>query len=370
MKEKSVRLMIPGPVQPDNDVLAAMGQPVRPHYGDEWCEDYNLTIDYLKRIFATTGDAFIMVGSGSCGIDTCLGSAFSTAEKIIVGINGFFGERINGIAESYGLKTIVVETPWEKPIDPEAIQNALDQNPDAVGVAVVHLETSTAIVNPIKEIGEIAHKNNVSFFVDAVSSLGGLPFKMDDWKIDFCASSSQKCLGAPPGLSPVAVGEKSWEVINRNPNKNHGWYSNLITWRQYSIEWRDWHPFPITMATSNVMALQKSLKSLLEEGVEKRFERYQKLARRLREGLESLGFNLYTLDEYMAPVLTAVFCPEGVEANNVVNYLLRYHNIKIAGGLGQLKNQIIRIGHMSPATTIVDIDDVLNALSDSLVQQR
>jgi alanine-glyoxylate transaminase/serine-glyoxylate transaminase/serine-pyruvate transaminase len=135
---------------------------------------------------------FLLVGSGSCGIDACLGSAFSSGEKIVIGINGFFGERIRTIAESYGLEIIVVEGAWDEPLSLDEIHNALASNRDMRGVAVVHLETTTAIVNPIKEIGVVAREHDVAFFVDAVSSLGGLQFKMDEWKIELVRLSLTK----------------------------------------------------------------------------------------------------------------------------------------------------------------------------------
>lgn len=364
MNKRSSKLMIPGPVQPDQAVLDAMGQPVRPHYGPEFRDYYNQTIDLLKRVFETDGDAFLMVGSGSAGIDACIGSALSSGEKIIVGINGFFGERLQAIADGYGLKVITVHKTWGEALAPLDFMRALDEHPDAQAVALVHLETSTTIVNPVAEIGELTQSRGVALFVDAVSSLGGEPFSMDDWGIDLCASSSQKCLGAPPGLAPIAVSARGWKTIDRNPNKGHGWYLNLRTWRQYAIDWGDWHPFPITMATNNIAALRTSLDSLLAEGIEARRARYQRLAIRLRDGLRRIGMTPFTPDEHMSSVITAAYGPEGVPTSHLVSYLDEVHNIKIAGGLGALKDQVFRIGHMSPTTSEGDIDDVLDALSD------
>ncbi len=364
MENKIYKLMIPGPVQPEDEVLEVMSQPVKAHYGHEWRDFYNQTTDCLKQIFQTDGDVHLIVGSGSAGIDACIGSAFAVGEKILVGVNGFFGERIKEIAECYGLRVIPVESAWGTPLKPEDFISCFDAHPDASGVAVVHLETSTTIVNPIAEIGEITRARGVAFFVDAVSSLGGLRIKMDDWNIDLCASCSQKCLGAPPGLSPVAVGKKGWEIIERNSNINHGWYLNLNIWRRYSIEWADWHPFPITMATTNVVALNTSLKKLLADNINTRIERNFLIAKRLREGLRKINFLPYTPDSLMAPVITAAYGPKGIPTSRIVNYLAEDHGIKIAGGLGILKDKIIRIGHMSHSLTENDIDEVLEALKD------
>ncbi|NPV78382.1 MAG: alanine--glyoxylate aminotransferase family protein [Anaerolineae bacterium] len=363
MMDKELLLMIPGPIQPEQEVMAAMGAPVRAHYGPEWTELYNQTTAILKRLFNTQGDVFLMVGSGSCALDGCLGSAFSAGEKVLIGYNGFFGERLKAIAEGYGLNPILVDAEWGKPLNPTDFEAALQKHSDAKGICVVHLETSTTIINPIEEIGKIARNYGVCFMVDAVSSLGGLPMSMDDWNIDLCASASQKCLGAPPGLAPVAIGKHGWEWIDRNPSKGHGWYTNLRTWRKYADEWADWHPFPITMATNNVLALKASLDNLLREGVEYRMERYRSLALRLRDGLRKIGMPPFTPDQMMSPVLTAAFGPEGVPTSEIVTYLAEKHHIKIAGGLGALKNKIIRIGHMAPTVSKEDIDRVLDALS-------
>lgn len=358
------KLMIPGPIQPEQEVLQAMGQPVRAHYGPEFRDFYNQTTGYLKKVFDTSGDVFILVGSGSAAIDACLGSALSSGEKILVGINGFFGKRLDSIAQAYGLDVIPIEKSWGEPLDPHDFARALDEHPDARLVAVAHLETSTTITNPVAEIGRVTRPRGVALFVDAVSSLGGESFHMDEWGVDLCASSSQKCLGAPPGLAPAAVSARGWEFIDRNPHKGHGWYLNLRTWRQYATDWGDWHPFPVTMATNNIAALHASLESLLAEGIAARRARYERLALRLRRGLREIQMLPYTPDESLSPVITAAWGPKNVPTSRIVDYLSQHHGIKIAGGLGALKDKIIRIGHMSPTVSEDDIDQLLEALVD------
>lgn len=364
METKNKKLMIPGPVQPDDDVLEAIGQPVRAHYGPEFRNYYLETVDCLKSIFCTQEDVFIIVGSGSSAIDACIGSSLSKHEKILVGVNGFFGQRALDIALNYGLNAIPVVKPWGKPLTADDFVNAFEKHPDACAAAIVHLETSTAVVNHIESIVPVCHLNNAICIVDAVSSLGGIPFYMDEWGVDLCATSSQKCLGAPPGLAPVAVSKRAWDFIDQNPQKGHGWYLNLRIWRQYAKDWSDWHPYPITMATNNLAALRTSAEGLMKEGLKNRFERYKQLAKYLREGLLRLGMEPYVSDELMAPVLTAVYGPANIPTGQIVDYLEKHHGIKIAGGLGDLKNKIFRIGHMSPTNTFNDIDLVLFALRD------
>jgi alanine-glyoxylate transaminase/serine-glyoxylate transaminase/serine-pyruvate transaminase len=362
MDNHVLKLMIPGPIQPDDDVLEAMGGPVQAHYGPAWTKTYNETLDLLRPVFDTRGDVFLLVGSGTSGIDACIGSSLCSGDKILVGNNGFFGDRLGWIAEGYGLNVVPVTAEWGKPLRAADFDAALRAHPDAKAVALVHLETSTTIVNPVEEIAPICRKHGAFCIVDAVSSLGGLPFHMDEWGVDLCASATQKCLGAPPGLSPVAVSPRAWEIIDREPNKGHGWYLDLRVWRDYADKWGDWHPFPITMATNNVMALQTSLKALLAEGIETRMARYRRLALRLREGLREVGMPPFTPDEMLAPVLTAACMPEGVSSGEVVQFMADQRHIKISGGLGALKEKIIRIGHMSPTVSEADIDEVLEGL--------
>lgn len=364
MHKPPLKLMIPGPVQPADEVLQAMGGPVHPHYGPEWTATYNETLDMLRQVYATRGDVMILVGSGSAALDACLGSALASGEPVVIGVNGWFGERLVTIARQYGLEVIPVTAPWGHPLDPQGFRDAFDAHPDARMAAVVHLETSTTIVNPIEQIGPLAQRMGRVLLVDAVSSLGGIPLQMDEWGIGLCASASQKCLGAPPGLATVAVSPAAWELIDRLPEKGHGWYLNLRVWRQYAQDWAGWHPFPITMATNNILALRTGLQGLLAEGIASRMRRYRKLALHLRTGLRQIGMPPYTPDELLAPVLTAAFGPAGVPTGEIVEYMATVHHTKIAGGLGDpLKDKIFRIGHMSPTVSESDLDLLLQQLA-------
>jgi alanine-glyoxylate transaminase / serine-glyoxylate transaminase / serine-pyruvate transaminase len=363
MEQKPLKLMIPGPIQPDRAVLEAMGGPILPHYGAYFTQVYNETLALLRQVFNTQGTVFLLPGAGSAGADACLGSALSTGEKIIVGSNGFFGDRLIAIADSYALDIVPVTSEWGQPLRAEDFAAAFKQHPDAKACAVVHLETSTTIINPIADIAAIARQAGAITIVDAVSSLGGLPFQMDEWGVDLCLSASQKCLGAPPGLSPIAVGPRGWEFIDRNPRKGHGWYTDLRVWKQFATEWWDWHPYPVTMPTSNILALREGLRQLLEEGIPQRLDRYRKLAITLRNGLRRIDLQPFTPDEILAPVLTAAYCPPGVSSGEIVAFMENARCIKISTGLGVLKDQIIRIGHMCPSMSEADIQEVLDGLA-------
>ncbi len=363
-------LMIPGPVSVDDDVLHEMAQQVRPHYGADWTAVYNETRELLKQVFRTEGEVHILVGSGSAGLDAAIGSLTVAGETAIVGTNGYFGERLIEICEAYGLNVLPVRAPLGEPLDPATLGEVLSAHPEAALVALVYLETATAVLNPLREIAGVARERGIPVVVDAVSALGGVPLAMDDWGIDICVSATQKCLGAPPGLGPIAISARAWEIMDAKPARNHGWYLNLQTWRKFAIEWGAWHPHPITMATNNVMALRASLKTLLADGVENRIERYTRLAMRLREGVRRLGLQPFTPDERLAPVLTAVFAPDGVRSGEIVKYLRDEHDVRISGGLGDgLTDRTFRVGHMGPRVSEQDIDLVLFGL-EAFLQRR
>ncbi|GMR10404.1 MAG: alanine--glyoxylate aminotransferase family protein [Anaerolineae bacterium] len=359
------KLMIPGPVAVEDDVLQEMGAPVRAHYGKEWTAIYSETRSLLKEVFNTSGDVHILVGSGSSGLDAAIGSLTAHGDTAIVGTNGFFGDRLIEICAAYGLTVVPVEASLGEPLRASDFEAALSQATNAALVVAVYVETATSVVNPIEEIASVVRKSGVPMVVDAVSALGGVPLEMDAWDIDICVSASQKCLGAPPGLAPVAISPRAWEVMDSKPGR--GWYLNLQTWRRFSEEWGAWHPFPVTMATNNVMALRASLKDLLADGIDSRIAHYTELALRLRNGVRDLGLQPLTPDDRLAPVLTAVLAPQGIDSARIVRYLLEEHGIKISGGLGEgLSHTTFRVGHMGAKTNPTDIDEVLEGLSGFL----
>ena len=358
------KLMIPGPVEVAPEVLAAMSDPVEPHYGPDWVKKYERVNDLLKQVYQTNNDVFLMAGSGSCAIDASIGSGLQTGEKIIIGNNGFFGDRLVEIARYYGLEVIEVRQKWGKRLDTQDILDMLSKHSDAKAVAVVHGETSTSVINPIEEIGLQLKERDVLYIVDAVSTLGGVPIDVDSWGIDLCPSASQKCLGGIPGLAPVSVSAKGWQFINRAKERNHGWFTDLRIWYKYSQEWGQWHPTPVTISSNLVNGLWIALEQLVDEGIEKRMNQFRELALLLRKGLWDLEMDPITPDEELNPVLTAASTPAGVDSGEIVTFLKDKHHIQISPGLGVLKPTVFRIGHMSPVMEKKDINNVLNALND------
>ncbi len=364
-----VKLMIPGPIEVEDAVLDALGEPIHAHYGADWVPIHNEILDLLRQVFKTSGKVFMLPGSGSLAIDTAFQSTFTPGDKIVIGENGTFGTRLIEVASANGLQPVIIPAAPNLPLDPADFARALDADPSIVAVAVVHLETSTAILNPIREIAALAHQRGKLVMIDAVSSLGSVDFKMDDWNIDIAVSASQKGLGGAPGLALVAVGEQTWEQIANQPERPRSWYLDLRRWQWYAEHMADYHPFPVTMPTPAILGLRAGLLSLLEDGLEARIARYEVRARRLRAGLRALGLPPSVPDALMSPVLTVAAVPEGTTASEIVNYLTREHHIRITTGFGEARETIIRIGHMGGAISEADIDALLAGLRAFLAER-
>ncbi|MCK4393812.1 alanine--glyoxylate aminotransferase family protein, partial [Candidatus Bipolaricaulota bacterium] len=211
---EKLRLMIPGPIELASEVLAPMAEPMVAHYGEEWTAFYKETQDLLRKIIRTNGDLFLFPGSGSAGLDMALGSLLFPDGKVLIPQNGFFGERLEEIACTYTPNVQTLRFSIGQPIDLVRIEEALSVE-QFEALVVTHCETSTGMLNPVREIGEICGRFDVLFIVDAISSLAVEPFRMDAWGISICISASQKGLESPPGLGLVAVGKAAWKWINQ-----------------------------------------------------------------------------------------------------------------------------------------------------------
>lgn len=361
------KLFIPGPCEVDEEVLAAMAQPTPRHYGPEWIEVYHETLALLRQVFQTQNDLFIVPGAGSAALDMAFGSLLQTGEMVVVGQNGFFGERMGTIASAFGLRVVPFTAPLGQPLDPDGLRRILSQEREARAVAVVHHETATTVLNPVRELAEVARQAGLPIIVDAISSLGGVPLPVDEWAIDICAAVANKCLECPPGLALISVSPRAWEWVDRNGLQPHGWYLSLRTWRQYAAEWGDWHPTPVTMPTNNILALRVSLRRILEQGLAAHFERYRWASRAVRQGLETIGFEMLIPDgPYASPIATAVRARPEFTVNELMTYLAREHGILVSGGLEALAGKIFRVGHMGKAATPPFLMEFLFAVEEFL----
>ncbi len=351
MTTEHLRLMIPGPVGAEDEVLAALSRPILPHYGKEYVAIHDETLERLSQVFGTQNDLFLMAGPGSAALDASLGSLMRTGDKVLVAQNGFFGERLASVARAYGLDVHPVEAPLGHPVDPEAIRRVLSAEPGIQAVAVVHLETSTAVLNPLQEIVSVSREFEVPIVVDAVSSLGGIPLPVDEWGIDVCVTVSNKCLAAPAGLAPISVSQRAWDQMDRKNGRDHGWYLDLHTWKEFAVRWAPWHPYPTTQPSSLVVALLTSLRRIQEEGLEAYYHRHVQAAQFVRSGLVRLGFEMFTSGVHTSPLITAVCGVQGMDVDDLRRYLVEEWRIMVSGGLEELRGKILRVGHIGKAAS-------------------
>lgn len=371
-----VRLMIPGPVEADDDVLAAIGQQTLPHYGPQWMALFNETTDLLKRLFVTDGDVLMIPGPGTAGLDAAISSLIPRGQGVAVLNNGFFGLRFAEIVEKNGLKPYQITADWGQPLTPDAVRDQLKSHLRRAAIdgapiralALCHHETSTGILNPLQEIAGVAHEFDLPVIVDAVASFGGVPIAVDDWGIDVCISVPNKCLGVPPGVALVSVSERAWDMAEANPDQ-HGWYLDLRTWRWYIDNWGDWHPYPTTLPTNNIVAVHAGLKKVFETGVDAYYDSFQAAAEGTRQGLAKYGFTLYPEPAYAAPLISALKVPAGVDDADLRRYLLEEHGLMISGGLVDLKGQIIRVGHMGKGRDVAVVEKLIAAVETYMTEK-
>jgi alanine-glyoxylate transaminase/serine-glyoxylate transaminase/serine-pyruvate transaminase len=362
--------MIPGPVEADDDVLDAMGHQTPPHYGAEWMVIFNETTAMLRRVFETQGDVLMIPGPGSAAFDSAVGSLIPRGESVCALDNGFFGMRAVQIIESYGIRPWVLHAPLGRPFDPDDLRAFLRASiPQAESggqpiraLVMVHHETSTGVLNPLPELVAVGHEFGLPIIVDAVASLGGVRIPVDGLGIDVCVSVPNKCLAVPPGVGLISVSQRAWDMAMANPTPT-GWYLNLKTWRWYIDNWGDWHPYPTTLPTNNIVALRQGLKRILESegGLEAHFETFRRAAARVRDGMAELGFTLFPEERFAAPIISALNARPDFDIAHMLHYLRSEHGIMLSGGLGELKGRIFRVGHMGRGKDPAAIDALLEA---------
>jgi alanine-glyoxylate transaminase/serine-glyoxylate transaminase/serine-pyruvate transaminase len=361
-----LKLFTPGPGDVDEDVLDAMAQPVQRHYGPEWMEIYDELQTLLKRVFRTQNDIFVVPGPASSLLDMAIGSLLATGQKIIVGYNGFFGDRLLAIAEGYGLTVVPLAAPLGEPLEPDALRRLLREHPDARAVALVHHETATTVLNPLRELAGMAREAGRAIVVDAVSSLGGVELPVDEWGVDVCVTASNKCFEALPGVGFVSVSPRAWELVNGHAGIGHGWYLNFRTWRKYVEEWGTWHPSPVTIPVNTILGVRASLRRMVSGGPEKHLAKYARASQIVRTGLRNVGFEMFVPDAYAAPVVTAVKARPEFEVAELSKWLAYERGIAIGGGLGELAGRIFRVGHLGKAATREYLVDFLFAVEEFL----
>jgi alanine-glyoxylate transaminase / serine-glyoxylate transaminase / serine-pyruvate transaminase len=287
-------------------------------------------------------------------------------DEILIGVNGYFSERLADMASRYGAVVRRIEKPWGQVFYPDEIQAALKQHPVKV-TALIHAETSTGALMPLEGMADVIHAAGSLFLIDCVTSLGGVPLKIDDWGIDIAYSGTQKCLSCPPGLGPLTVGPRAREALHQRRTKVANWYLDLTMIEKY---WGNERTYHHTAPISMNFALREALRLVYEEGLEARTIRHRENAQMLWDGLEELGFALIVPAEHRLPTLTTVAVPAGVDEAEIRRRLLEEYNIEIAGGLGVFRGKALRIGLLGYSSRRENVLLLLSALEKIVAKKR
>lgn len=356
-------LMGPGPSDVPSRVRRAMAAPLVGHLDPYFLKLMDDIKSLLRQVLRTENEWTLAIsGTGSAGMETCFVNLIEPGDEVVVGVNGVFGGRMCDVAERCGAKVHRVEAPWGEPLAADDFAKILSSVSPKL-VAVVHAETSTGVRQPVEDIGRLARDAGALFLVDAVTSLGGIDVRVDDWGIDALYSGTQKCLSSPPGLSPVTFSPRAQEVIRGRSGKCQSWYLDLSMLCSY---WESERVYHHTAPISMLYALRESLRIVVEEGLEARFDRHRANHELLRAGLLGLGFDFLVEEDYRLPQLNAVTLPAGIDEAAARKRLLEEFNIEVGAGLGDLKGKIWRIGLMGASSTPNHVNALLGALKQIL----
>jgi alanine-glyoxylate transaminase/serine-glyoxylate transaminase/serine-pyruvate transaminase len=358
--------MGPGPSDIHPRVLEAIGKNTVGHLDPYYLEVMDGLQVMLRGLMKTENAMTLAISAtGSAGMESAVVNVVQPGDSMVVCVNGVFGSRMADVAERAGARVTTVERPWGEVFRPEDLAPVLESaRPSVVGIVMA--ETSTGAHQPLEEISRLVHDAGALFVVDAVTSLGGVDVRVDEWGIDVLYSGSQKCLSCPPGLAPISFSPRAMEVVTGRSTKVQSWYLDVSMLASYWGSDRAYHhTAPINMS----YALYEALRIIHEEGLESCFARHQLHHRALKAGLAALGIE-YTAEEgHQLPMLNAVRIPEGVDDATTRRELLSRFGIEIGGGLGAFKGQVWRIGLMGYAARSSNVLLFLSALEQLLAEQ-
>jgi aspartate aminotransferase-like enzyme len=334
--------MIPGPTNVDPFVLRALSKPTVAHTDSLFVELFRETLENLKKVFKTKHEVFVVAGSGTVALEMGVANIVEPGDKILNVVIGYFGEYFVKMSKAHGAACTVLEVPWGQCAKAELVKEALEKD-DYTAVTVTHVDTSTGVMNPIREIGQIVHENSDAFYVvDTVCSLGGIDVRVDDWNIDVCVSGSQKCLGVPPGLALLSVNERVLSHLENRRTPVGFWYGDIKNWLPVM---RDPSKYFATPAVNMIYALSESLKMVLAEGLEPRFRRHRIIAEAFRSAIEALEIKLVSDAKCAADTLTVAYYPENI-LDVAFRSGMRQDGVAVAATIGPIKGRGFRVGHM------------------------
>jgi aspartate aminotransferase-like enzyme len=348
-------LRIPGPTEVPEEVLAAMQRPMLSHRGEEFAAIFKDVSEGMKYVFQTKNDVLMFPAAGTGVMEAAIVNLFSPQDRILAFPNGVFSERFVKIAEAFGASVERVPVEWGKSVTPDIVRERIlqDKHHEIKGILFTQNETSTGVLNDIKSLRKAVGDHPALVVVDAVSSLGAVDLKTDDWGLDAVVAGSQKALMIPPGLGFVCINEKAMHAVESS--KMPRFYWDFKSAKKRLDKWQT----PYTPAVSLIFAMKKSLEIIKSEGLENIFTRHEVISKALREGIKAIGLKLFADELHASPTVTSVDI-SNIDVN-LSKLLKSEFNITVAGGQDKLKSKIIRIGHLGYLDRL-DIIEVLAAL--------
>ncbi|MSU78761.1 MAG: alanine--glyoxylate aminotransferase family protein [Gemmataceae bacterium] len=346
------RLLTPGPTPVPEETLLELAKPMIFHRTAEFRAMLGEVLADLQQIFVTKNPVIPLTSSGSGALEAALANSVPAGGKVICLIAGRFGERWKNIAKAFGIEAVVVTVPYGQAVQPSQLEAALAEHSDAIAVCSTLSETSTGVGHDVAVFGKIVAKTAAILIVDAVSGLGAMECRTDEWNIDINCTGSQKALMMPPGLAFLSVSDKAWQTIEKNPNPRTFYFD--LKKAKKNLETND---TPYTPAHTLIRAMRVSTKKILAEGMEAIWARQSKYAAAARAGLQALGLELFAAQPNTA--LTVVKMPANIDSTVLLTKLEKQFGLKLANGQDTLKGKIIRLAHMG----YIDQFDILAAIS-------
>lgn len=356
-------LLGPGPSNAHPAVLQAMNTSPVGHLDPAFLALMDEIQSLLRYVWQTENPLTIAVsGTGTAAMEATIANAVEPGDVVLIGVAGYFGNRLVDMAGRYGADVRTITKPWGQVFNLDELQTALKTHRPTI-LALVHAETSTGARQPLEGVADLCDEFGTLLLVDSVTSLGGVPLFLDAWGVDLAYSCSQKGLGCPPGASPFTMSPRAVEKLQQRQTKVANWYLDMLLLGKYWGAERTYHH---TAPINLYYALREALRLLAEEGLANSWQRHQKNVEYLWEGLENLGLSMHVEQEYRLPTLTTVCIPTGVDGKAIARQLLNEHNIEIGGGLGELAGKVWRVGLMGFNSRKESVDQLLAALRQVL----
>ena len=360
MEESNLNLRTPGPIPVPDEILTAMSKPMSNHRGPEFKKILYKVTDQLQQVFSTNSDIFILTSSGTGAMEAAIVNTLSPGDKVVCATIGNFGDRFGQIAKNFGAQVTMLSFNEGEAVQIDSLRNALAADKDIKAVLVTHNETNTGVTNDLESISEVVKGEfDKLLLVDGISSLCSVPLKTDDWGCDVVISASQKGWMLPPGLAFISFSERAWTAYSESNMPK--FYFDLAQYRKY---FKIGQP-PYTPGLSVIYALDLALDNILNEGMGKIFDRHTQIGEFTRNSIRSLGLSIFPQENVASNTVTAVKSPENLDVTKLIAKLRDVDNIILAGGYGELKDKIFRIGHMG-YTQKSDIQEVVEALRKTL----